>query len=240
MYAERFYREWMERQGLRRSTVKIGESDLMILSDIEVRDRAFQALEAVRADIEGYGAAHADFLGSLSPIEIEADAPDVVRFMGESGAMWQVGPMAAVAGAVSESVARAALEVADTVIVENGGDIYAKASDPLKLALYAGEASPFAGRLAFEVPAAEGLAVCTSSGKVGPSLSFGNADAVVALHESGAMADAAATAIANRICGPADVAPVVAEERERGTLKGLIACAGDKLGLWGEFELIRR
>ena len=148
--------------------------------------------------------------------------------------------MAAVAGAVSEWVARALLDGAETVIVENGGDVYAKAPEPLKLALYAGEASPFAGRLAFEISAADGVAVCTSSGRVGPSLSFGNADAVVAIHESGAFTDAAATAVANRVHSPEDVAEVVAEEKSRGALRGLIACAGDRLGLWGDFKLIKR
>ena len=90
------------------------------------------------------------------------------------------------------------------------------------------------------ISATNGVAVCTSSGRVGPSLSFGNADAVVAIHESGAFTDAAATAVANRIHSPEDVAEVVAEERSRGALRGLIACAGDQLGLWGDFKLIKR
>ena len=148
--------------------------------------------------------------------------------------------MASVAGAIAEFVGNELLAFSPEIIVENGGDIYAKAPEPLKLALFAGEASPFAGRLAFEISASAGIAVCTSSGRVGPSLSFGLADAVVAIHESGAFADAAATAIANRIHTPSDVARVVAEEKEEERLQGLIACAGDQLGLWGDFELIRR
>jgi uncharacterized protein len=121
--------------------------------------------------------------------------------------------------------------------VENGGDIFARAPRRVRFALYAGEASPFAGKLAFEVDASEGIGVCTSSGRVGPSLSLGRADAVVAIHPSAAFADAAATAIANRIRAPGDVAAVVREEEARGALRGLIACMGDTLGVWGDLEL---
>jgi len=125
------------------------------------------------------------------------------------------------------------------VIVENGGDVFARSSEPVTCGLYAGERSPFRDRVAFRVDATAGVGVCTSSGVVGPSLSLGRADAVVAIARDTAHADAAATALANRIERPADVDRVVAEEAERGALDGLIACMGDRIGLWGEVELVR-
>ena len=78
---------------------------------------------------------------------------------------------------------------------------------------------------------------CTSSGKVGPSLSLGSADAVVAVAGSAAEADAAATAIANLIQAPDDVEKVVLEQERRARLRGLIACSGDRIGFWGDIEL---
>jgi ApbE superfamily uncharacterized protein (UPF0280 family) len=240
MYEKRFYRDWAGDEALHRVEIKIKESDLLILSDVEDRRAAEGALRRARADIERAIASNPDFAPSLEPVAVDADAPKIVRRMAEAGWFWNVGPMAAVAGAVAEAVGEKLLRRAGKVLVENGGDIFARAPRSVRFALYAGEASPFAGKLAFEIDASDGVGVCTSSGRVGPSLSLGRADAVVAIHPNAAFADAAATAIANRIQTPGDVAAVVHTERARGALRGLIACMGDQLGVWGDLELTKR
>jgi ApbE superfamily uncharacterized protein (UPF0280 family) len=229
MYEQRFYRDWMERKGLYRFAVKVDESDLLILC----------ALAEVRGEIEQQIAADPRFGTSLEPIDDCRPSSPVVGGMIRAGRSWNVGPMAAVAGAVAEAVGRRLLEHCETVIVENGGDVFVRSSEPVTFALYAGERSPFRDRVAFEVDATRGVGVCTSSGVVGPSLSFGEADAVVAIASDTAHADAAATAIANRISEPGDVDRVVEVEAERGALAGLIACLGDRIGLWGEVALVR-
>ena len=238
-YEDRFYRNWSESETLSRFEVRIAESDLLILCDRPLPDEARVALQAVRRDLEDRIAAQPEFATSLAPLPGDANAAPTVRSMLAAGRAWNVGPMAAVAGAVSEYVGRTLLEKSEIVFVENGGDIFAQSPRPVRFRLYAGEDSPFKGALAFSIPAAEGVAICTSSGKVGPSLSFGKADAVAAIHRDAAFADAAATALANQIHTPDDVAVVVERERERGLLDGLIACCGDKLGMWGGLELIR-
>jgi ApbE superfamily uncharacterized protein (UPF0280 family) len=159
--------------------------------------------------------------------------------MAEAGREWRVGPMAAVAGVVAEAVGRDLLEECETVIVENGGDVFVRSAEPVTFALYAGERSPFRDRVAFRVDADRGAGVCTSSGVVGPSLSLGRADAVVVVAADTAQADAAATAIANRIERPVDVDRAVEDVAARGALDGLIACMGDRIGLWGQLELVR-
>lgn len=239
MYEKRFYRDWMAREDLCRFAVKIGQSDLLILCDADLEQRAVGALGEVRGEIERQIARDPDFGVSLEPVDVSGSATPVVSRMARAGRAWSVGPMAAVAGAVAEAVGRSLLEECETAIVENGGDVFVRSSEPVTLALYAGERSPFCDRLAFRVDAAEGVGVCTSSGVVGPSLSFGRADAVVAIAGDAAFADAAATAIANRIQGPEDVEGVVQQEAQRGVLRGLIACCGDRLGLWGDIELLR-
>ena len=55
---------------------------------------------------------------------------------------------------------------------------------------------------------------------------------------SAAFADAAATAIGNRVKGPDDVERVVEEERERAALAGLVIVAGDRMGAFGEVEFV--
>ena len=240
VYEERFYRRWVWRDDLERFEVKVRESDLLILCDQPLREPAAENLASVRRTLEAYLTTHPHFGHSLCPVKVEPEAPAVVQVMAASAERWAVGPMAAVAGAVAECVGRCLLELgAETVMVENGGDVFVHAREPVRFALYAGEDSPFSNKVGFVVSAGAGLGVCTSSGRVGPSLSFGRADAVVALARDAAEADAAATAIANHIQGPQDVDRVVAEQQEKQGLTGLVACAGDRLGVWGDLELIK-
>jgi ApbE superfamily uncharacterized protein (UPF0280 family) len=149
--------------------------------------------------------------------------------------------MASVAGAVAEYVGRALLAESAAVIVENGGDVFIALPREAKLRLYAGEGSPFTDRITFVVPESRnGLGLCTSSGTVGPSLSFGRADAVVAVAEDCAYADAAATAVANAIKSPADVERITENISRSGKVRGLLIAAGDRLGLWGDIKILRR
>jgi len=80
-------------------------------------------------------------------------------------------------------------------------------------------------------------AVCTSSGTVGPSLSFGKADAAIAVAGAGALADAAATAVANAVKAADDVnAALELAQRIPGVL-GIVIVVGTDLGAWGHVEL---
>ena len=239
-YEQRFYRDWVAEEALWRFEIKVKESDLLILCDRDLRSLAEQVLKKNRSDIERYASAHPDFFSALAPLPISADAPAIVQQMGFAAQCWDVGPMAAVAGAVASAVGEALVRECQTVIVENGGDIFAQAPRPLTFAIYAGEGSPFADKICFHCEAHAGLGVCTSSATVGPSLSFGAADAVVAIAGDAAMADAAATALANQIKRPGDVDWVVAEQSRKAELNGLIAICGDRFGAFGSMEFQRR
>jgi len=240
MYTERFYRDWIGREGSDRFEVTIGESDLLIRCDHDLYDVAFETLTEVRREIEDHIASDPRFAVTLETHAIPPGTGPIVREMASAARSWAVGPMAAVAGTVAEAVARRLLQETPTVSVENGGDVFIKAPGTVDLLLYAGEDSPFSDSIVFRVDATEGIGVCTSSAVVGPSLSFGRADAVVAIAGQGSVADAAATAIANRITTPDDIGPVIEEEQDRGSLVGLIACCGDRLGVWGDLALVDR
>ncbi len=239
MYVERTYRQRSGKNGLNRFTVTIGQSDLQIQCHGDLKTEATRLLKIARNAIEAYIAAHPSFGASLVPVDVCENAPPIIRSLSAAGRAWKVGPMAAVAGAVAQFVGRGLADRSDEVIVENGGDLYLRSSEPVSVALYAGEVSPFSDKIAFLVNAADGIGVCTSSSVVGPSFSFGKADAVVAVSSDVAFADACATALANRIKKPADVARVLNEEREEERLDGLIACCGDRFGLWGDIELVK-
>jgi hypothetical protein len=238
-YEQRFYRQWMQAGDLLRFQISQAESDLLVLADRDVRDLATEALAEVRTVIEDWIDLDPGFRDSLEPVDVDANAPTVIREMTRAGRDWNVGPMAAVAGAVAEHVGRRLLAVAGNVIVENGGDVFARLDRPVVFRMYAGEGSPFSDRVGFTVDARRGLGVCTSSGVVGPSLSMGRADAVVALAGSATEADAAATCLANRIHEPSDVDAVVGEVGRKENLAGIIACVGDRIGFWGDLKLVR-
>ncbi len=236
-YEDRFYRRWMHAADLVSFGVRVRESDLMILADRALEDEALDALREVRSHIESYIARDPAFASALEPCEVARDAPGVIHDMAMAGRRWGVGPMAAVAGAVAGHVGRRLLDRVENVIVENGGDVFVRLHRPVTFRLYAGEGSPFKDRVGFTLHASEGLGVCTSSGVVGPSLSFGRADAVVAIGPDATDADAAATALANRVKRPSDVDAVVASVKDHGGLTGIVACMGNRIGFFGDIEI---
>jgi ApbE superfamily uncharacterized protein (UPF0280 family) len=148
-----------------------------------------------------------------------------------------VGPMAAVAGAIAEFVGHDLIALSPEIIIENGGDIFLASSRERTIGIYAGN-SPLTGKIGLKISGAETpLGICTSSGTVGHSLSFGQADAVVILAKSATLADAAATAIGNLISQADDIPKGI--ERAQGIkgLKGVIIIKDDRLGLWGEVKI---
>lgn len=237
-YKDRFYRSWIKRDDLKRFTVSVKDSDLFILCDKDLEAQALNKLTHIRTELEGHIARHEIFGSMLKPCLCREDFPLVVRDMCSASALYDVGPMASVAGVFSQIVGKELLKYSDTVIVENGGDIFARSEAPLKFALYAGEDSPFSS-IIFELNARDGIGICTSSATVGPSFSFGNADAVVAIADDAGVADAAATYVANRIRSAEDIERVLDLEKGKGVLKALIACSGDKIGFWGEIGIVR-
>jgi uncharacterized protein len=249
-YKDRFYREWTTRDDLKKFCVKIKDSDLFILCgkdfpcghdlhcEHDLEELALEKLSVLRTELENYIDRHELFASSLRPLECGTEAPEVVKAMCRASSLYNVGPMATVAGVFSQIIGKELLKHSGTVIVENGGDIFARSDEPLRLALYAGEDSPFSNKIKFAVDAKSGVGVCTSSASVGPSFSFGKADAVVAVADDAAVADAAATFVANKIRSGDDINGVLNEEMGRGLLKGLIACSGDRIGFCGDIELI--
>ena len=238
-YKARTYRSWTTSGGLVFFEVAEKETDLAIYATKDLSKQARGAVRTYRQELEDYIRRHPDFYSSLEPLPAGTDAPGIVKAMAEAGRKAGVGPMAAVAGAFAEFVGRDLLPLSDEVIVENGGDIFLKTKEKRTLGIYAGEDSPFTGRLAIEVaPSEEGLGVCTSSGTVSHSLSFGKSDAIVILAHDAALADAAATAAGNALKGPGDIEKGIAVARSIDGVTGVLALVGDKMGSWGEIKLI--
>jgi ApbE superfamily uncharacterized protein (UPF0280 family) len=154
------------------------ETDLYISTVTDLSPRAHELGRRFRRELEKYIARCPDFAASLEPVEVEDNAPLIVREMAQVATACGVGPMAAVAGAIAGAVGEELARLSPEVIVENGGDIYLKSEKKRLIAIYAGN-SPLSNRLGLEIePQHMPTGVCTSSATVGPSLSFGATDAL--------------------------------------------------------------
>ena len=238
-YEERFYRTRTASAAWVSFTVQVKESDLWIRARRDLSAEGYAALYRLRYPLETYIRQHPEFQDALVPLPPDPLAPALVQEMLEAGRRAGVGPMAAVAGAIAESVGRELQAGSEEVIVENGGDLFLAGREPLIIGLYAGK-SPLSGRIGVALPPRpEGAGVCTSSGTVGPSLSFGQADAVTVVAPSAALADAAATAIGNRVRTGRDIPEALELAQEIPGIEGVLIVIGDQMGIWGGLEIVR-
>ena len=147
-----------------------------------------------------------------------------------------VGPMAAVAGAIAQHVGRALLKYSPEVLVENGGDVYIASNIERLAALFAGN-SPLSMKVALKVAPGE-WGVCTSAGRVGPSVSYGQADAAMILSKDTALSDAAATALGNLLGTAGDIPAALGKAMGIEGVLGAVAVIGENLGAAGIVELV--
>ena len=237
-YRERHYRHRVRTDRLTGFRVAVEETDLMVHADQDFTTDTRDAVVQCRSILESYLAGHPEWLTSLVPVDLTSPAPDLIREMAAAARSAGVGPMAAVAGAIAEQVGRRLLKRSKEVIVENGGDTFVSCRSPVTMAIFAGR-SPLSMRVGLKLPPSpRPVAVCTSSGTVGHSLSRGRADAACVLSDSCALADAAATAIGNRVAAPADIAAAIDFGRTIGGVDGVVVISGDQMGLWGRLEVV--
>jgi ApbE superfamily uncharacterized protein (UPF0280 family) len=238
-YQPRIYRHWIEGKNLVAFNVTEKETDLYIRASSNLQRKAQRLVSKYRQQLEQYIEKTPEFQTSLKPLSTNTSAPHIVLDMLEASQKANVGPMAAVAGAIAEYVGRELLEFSPEIIVENGGDIFLKITRKRVVGIYAGD-SPLTGKLGLEInPAETPLGVCTSSGTVGHSLSFGKADAVVTVAGSATLADAAATAICNQVKKPDDISSAIELGIKIAGLKGIVIIIGSAIGVWGDVKLCK-
>lgn len=179
---------------------ELRETITTILADEQSHiDAAVEGIIQARHAVERCIAGDPFFGATFEPYTPESDDLVVTRMVSAAGKAG-VGPMAAVAGAIAWSGIEAMQETgAGYGVIDNGGDIALFSDHELLIGVHAGS-SPMSDRVAFAVPPTSRiLGVCTSSATVGPSISFGIADAVTVFSPDVALADAWATAICNEI-----------------------------------------
>ena len=203
-------------------------------------DAAKESIRVQRSYLEGYIKKDPFFMVTLDPYDSEADdAPEIVKQMIGCCTVFGIGPMAAVAGVIAKFAVQAMIEAGATyAVVDNGGDICILNDRPIIVGIYAGS-SPISD-LAIELPArCTPIGVCTSSGTVGPSISFGCADAAMVISEDSALADAAATALGNAVGADGPLQECFGAV-DRPGIDGALVIRGAEMALWGDLPKLRR
>lgn len=227
------------------------ESDLLIgvprdQYSIGMDAGALAELKRLRNLLNQFIIRHPSFQTSLNPVRFSTfqqvpydnpGMPEEIATMIRCGKATRTGPMSSVAGLFAEAVGEKLMTSfgVSEVVVENGGDLFLSNTEEISSVIHAG-LSPLSDKMAFVVP--EGRwGICTSSGTMGHSFSYGKADAVTVICGSAPLADAWATSLANRVSGPDDIEPLLEKVTEIPEILGCAAIVGERIGIRGEFEV---
>ena len=238
VYADRdIYRNKISAEGRYSFRVDYKYSDLYIICDRDISSELEEPVLSFYRNIEKVIARQTDFEKSLAPIKSVKDLPPTIKEMCDAGEVFGVGPMASIAGALCDHIAKSLADRCSFLMIENGGDVYIKSSSPLEVGIFI-KNSYFKDMITLLIEA--GLTpcgICSSSGSFGHSLSLGKSDLVTVLSGTAILADAAATAVANTINCEEDIDAAITRFRKYGEIKGLIAIKNKRIGLWGQLQL---
>jgi len=236
---EHAYRRGVHPKDLISFRILIKETDLLVSSSKDLSKQTKDRVHHYRRQLEDYIKSKPDFLSTLSPYPEDPFAPEIIREMISATKIFDIGPMAAVAGTIAQLVGRDLLKHTEELIVENGGDIFLKAKRPITVSIFAGS-SKFNDKLGVVIyPEQMPAGICTSSATLGHSLSLGTADSVCIVANKASIADAAATALGNRITDRFKLKKEIESMRESTNIKGGVVIIGKTMASWGEIELTK-
>lgn len=234
----RNYRNFDSDKDLKAFRVTVETSDLYIKAKSYLPEEAERLIRECRSLVEKSIDRRPEFLKSLIPIDVTCDESVVTTRMIEATRKAGVGPMASVAGAVADYVGRGLMNISDEVLIENGGDLFIFVKRSIVVGIYAGS-SPFSQKIGLKIePTVIPLGISTSSGKVGPSKSLGEAHAATIASPDPILADAVATAMGNRISSSRDLRPACEWAMSVEGVTGCLGILDDKLAALGKIELV--
>jgi ApbE superfamily uncharacterized protein (UPF0280 family) len=224
-----------------REQFRLKETSVWITADekkyVEI---AKEEIKQRRKELERFVHWHPYFLVTLESYQIEErnKIPEIVRRMTESAGKFGIGPMSAVAGALAEFAVEAMRDAGAThAMVDNGGDVALINDREVLVGIYAGE-SAFSNRIALRMKPFSLSGICTSSGTVGHSISFGAANAATVISNSASLSDAAATALCNSVTDVHSVSKAFHAINHVEGIEGALIIYKDVLATWGKIPEI--
>ena len=237
-YADRdIYRNKISAEGRYSFRLDYKYSGLYIICDRDIGSELEEPVLSFYQDIETVIVGRPDFEKSMAPIKAEKDLPRTIKKMCSAGEVFGVGPMASIAGALCDHLAKNLIDRCSFLMIENGGDVYIKSGDPLEVGIFT-KNTYFKDKLTLLVEAEQTpCGICSSSGSFGHSLSLGKSDLVTVLSRTTTIADAAATSIANTINSEEDIDKAITRFSQYKEVEGLIIIKNKRIGLWGKLQL---
>jgi len=176
---------------------EVEETAVTILSDEKYHKVAKDAIFGARDIIKGKISEDGFFKTTYDPYPVVQSDDYLIKRMCQASVLAGVGPMASVAGAVATyAVEKMVGAGARFAIVENGGDIAIRADRDVTVGLYS-DNERFRD-LALSIKERDRVfGVCTSSGRIGPSVSLGSSNVSTVISNDVILADACATALGN-------------------------------------------
>lgn len=223
--------------------IDLEETHIRLTTDLQNQDLK-RYIFNLRYYLKDYISRNPDFSLSLEPIkQYSEELHFIVKKMYESSNYADIGPMACVAGAISELSLDYLMENGSNYsIVENGGDIALVNDEKVICGIYSNN-EILGNNIAFEIKSRKKpLGICTSSGKIGHSISFGQSDCVTVIAESPSLADGLATRIANDVSGKTSEDKVSkaieTAENFREFFDGVLIISQDNVGTVGRLPKI--
>lgn len=234
---KRFYRSIIQGADYEKFEVNVEETNLLVIAKRNLEKQIQEEVIRQREILKNFIKENPEFLFSFSPIIVESKH-EIIKLMSKSSVYTKTGPMASVAGAIAEIIGRKFLNLSEELIIENGGDIFLKANRDIIVGIYAGN-SPYSMKIGIKLKKRETpYGVATSSGTVGHSISFGDADAVTIVSFSSAFSDGSATYFGNLIKGKIDKELILKELRNFPFIEGVVIIRKKEIFLWGNIEIV--
>jgi len=221
-----------------RERFQLKETIVTISSEEQYIPVAKHVIESCRRDLERFIRRDPFFASTLDEYHCPKSAPEIAVRMADAGGALGIGPMSAVAGTIAAIAVEAMVDAGATyAIVDNGGDIALVNDETVIVGIYAGITDDVSIGLGIE-PRESIIGICTSSGKIGHSISFGNADAATILSGDVSLADAAATAVGNAAIDIASIKDAFSILKGVKPITGGLILLDGHVGLYGRVPVV--
>lgn len=225
---------------LTQENIDINETHIMLSTDLK-NHNLNQFIKNERKQLEKYIQKYPEFKLSLEKLinPNPENNPEIINLMYKTSKEVKIGPMASVAGTISElSLNHLIKQNTKTSIIENGGDIALINDKKIICGIYSNN-EILGNQIGFKLkPNKKPIGICTSSGKIGHSISFGNSEAVTIISNSASLSDGLATKIANEVKGNTNQEAIENaldySESYKDLFKGALIISGDSIGTIGK------
>lgn len=216
-----------------RSEFRYKETVARIVCEPDLVKVAEEAMFEAREIIEAKVLEDPFFRITYDPYPARNGDEELIRRMCEASVLSGVGPFAGVAGAVAVyAVERMADAGAREAVVENGGDIALFSDRTVPVALFADH--PVLKGVAFEIESESITGVCSSSAKIGPSVSLGDSNVCTVFSDNVILADCCATSLGNLVKDADSLPDALERVGSVEGVKGCLGCVGDKVAMYGD------